>query len=440
MEKYVELNLFNAADANFEYFLVQDDFDRSLLFNILFQDRILLHEAYFFTSGFLAKHIKDSKHSTSLFEVAAKNGIIVPAFREKNIRTLEDCYKGMPQVYGKNHKIINDNLDTASLYRLYHAVNIGSEKSEPFYWPEGVMLGESYYDIAKRYLQREELPEYIKIDSERYKVLNKYWKATSKWRNEIIEIAAENTQKKGAYGLQKMEIVKLLANEIKVPYSDNTTDFHHLINHARQKETKKLVEVFTKWVTQLHHVNMARVFQTALNFPVYNTNEDFLVESITRTSEDNTILPNEGFDCTVKLPPIEIITKEDPTNLISIRNELGSSYLNALRVWQSNPNDYNLDKVQVLFSDYCSRICKWYAIHPTVNLKARYEAGKNLGKNGLDFINNVISSVIPIAGVFLAFGKLGYAIYEYHSDTKKYKTKNYKFEINVNEHHKQISN
>ncbi len=41
---------FSPADNLFNYYVTQNDFDESLLFNILFHNRILLPEAYYFGS------------------------------------------------------------------------------------------------------------------------------------------------------------------------------------------------------------------------------------------------------------------------------------------------------------------------------------------------------------------------------------------------------
>lgn len=432
-----DYNLFSAADAVLAPFITQFDFERSLLFNILFQDKLLLHESYFFGSNFIANHIKDSIHPISLFEKAAQQGIIIPAYREEKVKTLEESYNHMKTVYGKDYNFIDENHNDATIYRLYDALNRGLLIEAPFYWPKDTQLGVTYYKTTNALLNKEELPEYLIEDSKRYSSLFNYWKSSKKWRTELIELAAERTLEKGSPGLQRNEIFNLLGKDIGIPNS-TSINWGNLKKYSSNRQEWKSIVVFTKWITQCHHISMARIFESALNFPVYETNEDFLGESIVRTKNDKPMKTNEGFQSTVKLPPIEILLKESPENLISIRKEIGVVYINALRTWQANPNDNNSNKVQVLFEDYCSRICNYYDQHPPVDVKAKYGSGKNIGKQGFDFANNIISAVVPLAGMFISFSKLGYAVYEYFSDNKKYKPKERKLEININEKHKEI--
>ncbi|MCP4269518.1 MAG: hypothetical protein GY777_28770 [Candidatus Brocadiaceae bacterium] len=147
---------------------------------------------------------------------------------------------------------------------------------------------------------------------------------------------------------------KLIGRDIGIPNSITSINWENLKKYSSDRQEWKSIEVFIKWTTQCHHISMARIFESALNFPVYETNEDFLGESIVRTKDDKPLKTNEGFQSTVKLPPLKVLMNESPENLISIRKELGAAYINALRTWQANPNDTNSNKVQVLFEDYCN--------------------------------------------------------------------------------------
>ena len=54
----LQYSLFNASDDWIAHYIDDVTFDESLLLNILFQDRILIHESYFFNSSLLARHIQ----------------------------------------------------------------------------------------------------------------------------------------------------------------------------------------------------------------------------------------------------------------------------------------------------------------------------------------------------------------------------------------------
>ena len=58
---------FSAADEAAAGFLSQDAFEESLLYHVLFANKLLLHEAYFFNSSLLLKHVQCHPGPISLF-------------------------------------------------------------------------------------------------------------------------------------------------------------------------------------------------------------------------------------------------------------------------------------------------------------------------------------------------------------------------------------
>ena len=61
--------------------------------------------------------------------------------------------------------------------------------------------------------------------------------------------------------------------------------------------------VFLKWVTQCYRLNQARNFGTAINFPVYNIDQDFIIDTLMRSPLDLPPESSEGFRCEVEFPP-----------------------------------------------------------------------------------------------------------------------------------------
>ena len=70
----LQYSLFNAADDWIAPYIDDVTFEESLLLNILFQDRILMHEAHLFNSKLLAYHMQRARGKSSLIEYGARRG------------------------------------------------------------------------------------------------------------------------------------------------------------------------------------------------------------------------------------------------------------------------------------------------------------------------------------------------------------------------------
>ena len=90
-----EYSLLNAADGSLMD-LDTRKFEDSLTMNILFQERILLHEPNFFNSNFIIDHIRRRPSELSLFELACRSGLIIPAFRDPKMKGLEEVRRAEP--------------------------------------------------------------------------------------------------------------------------------------------------------------------------------------------------------------------------------------------------------------------------------------------------------------------------------------------------------
>lgn len=74
--------LLNAADDCLADYMTPREFEESLILNVLFHERIVVHEAFFFDSPHLHEHLRSAPHGLSVFEEAARRGIVAPAFRD----------------------------------------------------------------------------------------------------------------------------------------------------------------------------------------------------------------------------------------------------------------------------------------------------------------------------------------------------------------------
>lgn len=412
-----EYSLFNSADDCLAYSLDERAFDESLLLNVLFQDRILLNEAYFFNSTLLADHVKSAVGHPSLFELASRENLIVPAFRDRNTETLDQAYEMMRHEYGPEYELLSPQMQPYR-DRVVASIDVGLEKQNgiAFFWPSGKgQSGDGYRDLVREMLQTDRPPAYVQDDPNRAELFERVWEVSKPWRFENIEAAVAQTLAKGAQGLQRTELFCSLGWSLGMPKSVVTISPLDIIQRCADPEQKLAMEIFLKWVTQCHHLNQSRYFETSMNFPVYNLDQDFLMDSLLRSPLDRPPSSSEGFRCEVELPPLDVLIAANASNLVKIRADLGLGYLLALRRWQDDPSLDNQEATKSSLRDYCSQICTWYDSEVRQPLVAAIMQGRGaspeveLGKA----IMSVVGAAVPHFGVFSQVAQPMTSIYRY---------------------------
>jgi hypothetical protein len=359
----VEYSLFNAADDFFTHITEDGVFGESLLLNVLFQESILLHEAYFLGSGLLARHVAQASRGVpSLFELACRRGLIVPAFRDVKVAALEQAYEVLKKTYGHASDVVHPQMQPF-VDRIIASVDLGLTTTKPFYWPKRTYTsGDGYLNVIKELLQTEDPPQYIHSNPDRDQLIQRVWEASKVWRFDLVEEAIQRTMKKGHAGLQRTELFTMLGRSVGVPEKVVTIGPEEILERCVEPEQKLAMQIFMKWISQCHHLNQARYFGVAINFPAYNIDEDFIVDTLLRSPLDSPPRETEGFRCMVELPPLNALLRADATELIAIRADLGPGYLFALRRWQNDPSDDNRESVKRSLRDYSDQICARYNI------------------------------------------------------------------------------
>lgn len=357
-------NFLNAADHAIESLINPESFDESLALNVLFQDGLILHEAYFFNSQLLKLHLAKHGENKSLFELAAERGLILPAFRDRKVQSLYDARESMnkPSVYGDGGKGFMAKASEKNkplLSRIVASVDAGLSLSttRPLYWPDRV--GDGYELLIGRMLQSEQPPNIEGASEDHKNFLDRVWEPTRLWRFDCIHEASIATKKKsGEGGIQRLEIYKALARNLGFDYDDNSDARLQFHRYCKDDEEKIRVDAFLKWLAQCHHINFARSLGVSINFPVYDLDRDFVLDSLVRTSVDSPIAPtSSGFRTTVDFPPMEVLLQSSPRELVAIRKDVGEGYIKALQQWQSEPSDSRRLAVEKLLKSYCTAIC-----------------------------------------------------------------------------------
>lgn len=410
-----DFSLFNSADDCLAHSLDDQVFDESLILNILFQEGLLVHEAYFFNSTLLAKHVERAIGRPSLFELAAQRGLIIPAFRSTNSVTLDDAYENMKHVYGESYVLLHPQMQPFK-DRVVASVNVGIQKTEPFYWPSNERsLGEGYQEVIAALLQTDSPPVYSYSDPGRRQLLHRVWEISKPWRFDNVDEAIQLTKAKGGLGLQRTELFCSVGWSVGIPRNVVTIFPSDIIDRCTTDEDKLAMEIFLKWVTQCHHVNQAKSFQTAINFPVYNLDQDFIIDTLLRSPLDSPPTQSEGFRCAVELPPLDALVAADPSELVAIRSDLGLGYLHALSRWQESPTEDNQESVAGSLREYAAQICARYDVGIRQTLLASVTRG---GSSPWGEVAELAGSVTGMAtgvpfGVFSQLRKTVTTLYKY---------------------------
>ena len=246
------LSLFNATDDCLAFFLDQSDFEESLVLNTLFQDRIVVHESNFFNSTLLATHVKRARGKPSLFELASRRCLVIPAFRDHQTQSLGHAYEGMRNVYGESFVLLHPEMQPYR-DRLIASVDAGLEHAKPIYWSGGPdSLGESYYSLIRQLLQSESPPDYAMDNAEREQVFARIWEE-KEWRFECVEEAAHRTKSKGKGGLQRLELLLALSRSLGVDQDRGNFDPKQLISRYEGEKAFRRGgpdAALSVWVTQ----------------------------------------------------------------------------------------------------------------------------------------------------------------------------------------------
>ena len=142
--------------------------------------------------------------------------------------------------------------------------------------------------MIRNVFQREDPPNMERLSPNRRSLFKRVWEQTEDLRFDAIEEAASRTQSNGNLGVQKIELMRSLGWRLGVPRSELTFNTPDIFVGITDAELRLVAEVFTKWLAQCHHLIQARLFGTSINFPVYDLDEDFLLDSIISSPADGT--------------------------------------------------------------------------------------------------------------------------------------------------------
>jgi hypothetical protein len=346
---------FSIADRQLESFADYNDFERSLVFNALFQKGILIPDIFCFISQNLIKHIFESDHPNrkSLFEACIEQGIVVPAFRNRETTSFNDALADINEleiqgVHENANKIAN---------RLQNAAKKNPQFS-PEYWPTHD-IGEKFGQVVEHHLACQSPPEVDTGSGINLDELQDLWERTERWRIHCVGEARDKTKEMTGRGLRRGEIMNAVGRDLGLSKDHKVNDIAELFRYKKHSKEKKALRCFFRWVNDCYQYNQANEFGAIANFPIYDPIESLMVSSILPKEQSKMDSePAPTIRETVPLPSINVLSKMAPSEFILAYEESGTGYFEAVETWQQEPDDANEKEAIKYLRLYAKDICK----------------------------------------------------------------------------------
>ena len=357
----------NALDDCLVTYLDGPAFDDNLVNNVLFQSRVVFHEASVFDSTLLARHLDISrkKGRTSFFEKAAARGLLLPAFVYGPQNSMGEAFNQLQERYGQQYRLL---IDPMKKYKnaIIDAVDVGLSRPKKLERvPVAVDAPVRYLALMRHWLQREAAPIDLEGDDARKLMFDVYWPITKPWRFDLLEEAVELTRAKGRPGLQRAELLNALGWAIGVPRDNTRVTMQDVLKALPAKQEGNPLRLatilFIRWITQIHQMNTASLVGADADLLVYDVGEDFLFDTLDppkKAALEATSKMEKVDPISIRLPSLDWLLHEGADTAIQVRNEYGVEYLAALVRWQRNPSEEAFDDVKNTISAYCANICR----------------------------------------------------------------------------------
>jgi hypothetical protein len=346
---------FSVADRQLEPFLDAHAFERSLVLDVLFQPGILIPDIFCYISRGLERHVLKSGRQ-SLFEACLAKNLVIPAFRAR-VRSFQEAL-AVIRGEGDPARAIQGVLGSANAVadRLQFAADVNPDFS-PAYWPEHD-IGGKFEQVVERYLSRAEPPEIESGSGIDQEELKKLWKMTEAWRIDCIHEARDRTREIASVGLRRGEIMNAVGRQLGLPEDHMVDDICELLGLAKSAKESQALQFFWRWVGECYHYNHAKEFGAILSFPSYDPLGGLIANSVLPVGMPLSITPPvPTLREIVKIPPLSILLKISPSEIIQVRQDLGPGYLTAVKTWCREPSEANASAVRTsqLLSKLMSR-------------------------------------------------------------------------------------
>jgi len=394
-------------DRQMEAFIGRDGWQRSLLCGLLFEKHLFAPDIFFFISSYLQNHLQSFPSGDSLFEVALRRGLIVPAFRVNTgsfIEVLQEIQK---------EGILGVQDGAADVARRLDAVFQQQSSFAPLNFD--VDLGEGYENFSRRTLMGESLPEVLQEDS----AAREAWEISKPWRFDLLDAACRQTEMEVGGGLRRGNWMCQVGWSLGWPREKKVHDITLVLNSISDVKTRWAAELFFRWMNECYQANFALSLQVVPNFPASVSKFAIVPYSLLSpgSNEAREQREQEEIDLTVALPPPHMLAQVPVDTLLAIREEVGSDYLSALEKWRLRDSGMSAEKVETLLEQYASQLrlrCSKEVPNPETRLELKLKRwsgilDQEMLQHALDFASLIKPALVP----FIVVTKLGFSIYRW---------------------------
>jgi hypothetical protein len=339
---------FSSSDGGIEHSITQVEFDRSLVYNLLFEPTgLVVPDVFFFNCPFLIDHIEST--GRSLFESALSRGLVIPAFRAVETTSFRESLEelGIQAVLGiedSQYRTTPERL-ARRLDRVYLA---SREEPRKIVWPAD--MGGAFGRLVTAVLQQGDLPS-----ANEY--LRQLWKDTESWRIECLPRAERLTALTGGTGIRRGEIWNAVGQLLGTLDQDGKFDKpRDLVASVPEKSyLKAQVEHFVNVVNICYQRNQALRFGAIHNIPSSLSRDAAPV--VPGFDIFTSVNPAHSFAMEVMLPAASTLLRADTRELMAVReSDPGAGYFERRWAWAGHPSTDTEEELREAIRQYANAL------------------------------------------------------------------------------------
>ena len=412
---------FSCADRQLESYLDKGAFERSLLVDILFQDGVLIPDIFFFISSGVAHHL--DKPTESLLEAGLRSGDIIPSFRGKT-SCFADALRVAKGTGDPQQAILGIRDDADAIANRLDVTVANTRNFAPACWPEWD-LGLCFQRRIEKYLANTappSLPDNCGIPQDR---MIELWDYTEPWRKKCVQEAVEETQRVAGVGLRRGLLITAVGRAVGlVPAGGKVNDVAELLNPSLPPEDLHALHYYCRWITDIYQYNQACELSAIPSFPQCEPLAGAFANEIMQRQYQKTDAKSERTELRLeaRMPTPAALSHVSPSELLRIKNDVGTAYFAALRAWEAaeGPSAALEQNVRNALNKYGNALVREVNRQGPASpgsIEALLSRSKGIGPILPWFLGNTAAmelyKVRPLLGVLMAVGTNAYAVYRW---------------------------
>ena len=339
---------FSSSDGGIEHSITQEEFDRSLVYNLLFEPTgLVITDIFFFNCRFLIDHVE--RTGRSLFESALGRGLVTPAFRSADTMSFQESLReiGSQAVLGIEESQYRTTPERFAK-RLDRVYLSPSREARRLIWPEN--MGGAFGQLVSSVLQRGDFP----FEDPH---LSQLWRDSEPWRMESLPRAERLTALKGGSGIRRAEIWNAVGHLLGKLDEGREFDKPRDLVAATPEGSllREQVRQFVNVVNICYERSQALKFGATHNIPSALSRDVGPV--VPGLAISTSIEPSHSFAMEVMLPAASTLLRADTTELIALReSDPGAGYFERRWDWVKNPSADTDQELRHAIRQYASAL------------------------------------------------------------------------------------